>query len=83
VLLLLYVLQRLVAALLLRPAKSEKSTKSGFSKERLTKIVFLRLMALQNFVLLNLYIPASCGGLCKIPKIRFNFRGMLLPRKEP
>ena len=35
-----------------------------------------------NFLLLNLYKPAHCGGLCKIQNPS-NFRGKLLPPKEP
>jgi len=35
-----------------------------------------------NFLLLNLYIRAYCGTLCKIQNPS-NFRGMLLPPKNP
>jgi hypothetical protein len=47
------------------------------STNRISKTV-----APSNFSLLNLYIPADCGSLCKIQNPS-NFRGMLLPPKNP
>jgi len=46
------------------------------------KIEFLRRLALQTSCFWNLYIHAHCGMLCKIQNPS-NFRGMLLPPKEP
>jgi hypothetical protein len=57
---------------------------------RLTAPFFLRrYFALRNIglvpsnvLLLNLTLRTHCGALCKISKT-INFRGMLLPPKEP
>jgi hypothetical protein len=69
------------AALRLTTPCCGAATSPGEIKE-IDKIEFLRPVAPSNFLLLKLYKPAHCGGLCKIQNSS-NSSGMLLPQKEP